>query len=327
MAVKWLTFINIITFINISSNMTKVSVITVNFNHSQITEELLNSITETNTYKNLEIIVVDNASTINPVPQWTTKYTDIKFIRSDINLGFAGGNNLGIENATGDYFFLVNNDTEFTPGLVEKLVKTLDTNPQIGIISPLIKYYNDKSLIQYAGFTLVNYYTGRNTAIGKGQKDSGQYENFIGQTGYCHGAAMMIKREATEKAGLMAENFFLYFEEVDWGERINRAGYQAWVCGSAVIFHKESISVGKNSPVKEYFMNRNRILFIRRNAPFFKALVFYIYFTLVVSPRNIINYLKGKRFNFIPLLLRAVWWNVIHSKTSSDLGYTLNKIS
>jgi GT2 family glycosyltransferase len=307
--------------------MTKVSVITVNFNHSQITEELLNSITETNTYKNIEIIVVDNASTINPVPQWTTKYTDIKFIRSDINLGFAGGNNLGIENATGDYFFLVNNDTEFTPGLVEKLVKTLDAHPQIGIISPLIKYYNDKSLIQYAGFTAVNYYTGRNTAIGKGQKDNGQYENFVGQTGYCHGAAMMVKREATAKAGLMAENFFLYFEEVDWGERINREGYHAWVCGSAVIFHKESISVGKNSPVKEYFMNRNRILFIRRNAPFFKALVFYIYFMLVVSPRNIINYIKGKKINFIPLLLRAIWWNVTHSKTSNDLGYTLNKTS
>ena len=307
--------------------MPKVSVITVNFNHSQITEELLTSITATNTYKNIEVIVVDNASTINPVPRWTNKYTDIKFIRSDINLGFAGGNNLGIANATGDYYFLVNNDTEFTAGLVEKLVNILDGNPQVGVISPLIKYYNNKSLIQYAGFTLVNYYTCRNTAIGKGQKDNGQYENFVGQTGYCHGAAMMVKRQAVEKAGLMAENFFLYFEEIDWGERINRAGYQAWVCGSAIIFHKESISVGKNSPVKEYFMNRNRILFIRRNAPFFKALIFYIYFLLVVVPRNIVSYIKTKRFNFIPLLLRAIGWNITHSKTSTDLGYTLNKTS
>ncbi|WP_374949288.1 glycosyltransferase family 2 protein [Mucilaginibacter sp.] len=307
--------------------MARVSVITVNFNHPQITEELLQSIAATNTYHDLEIIVVDNASRINPVPGWLTKYPDIKFIRSEVNLGFAGGNNLGINNATGDYFFLVNNDTEFTPGLVEKLAEVMESQPKVGAISPLIKYFTKPDLIQYAGFTLVNYYTGRNNAIGKGQMDNGQFNNLKGQTGYCHGAAMMVKREATKKAGLMAENFFLYFEEVDWGERFNRAGYQAWVRGDAVIYHKESVSVGKNSPVKEYFMNRNRILFIRKNAPALKALIFYIYFTLVVSPRNIINYIKGKRYNFISLLLRGIWWNVTHSKTSTDLGYNLNKTS
>lgn len=307
--------------------MNRVSVITVNFNHPQITEELLASITQTNTYSNIEIIVVDNASTVNPVPAWISKYPDVKFIRSEVNLGFAGGNNLGIANATGDYFFLVNNDTEFTPWLIEKLTEVLNDQPQVGVISPLIKYFNNKSLIQYAGFTLVNYYTGRNRAIGKGETDNGQFNNLKAQTGYCHGAAMMVKRVATQKAGLMAENFFLYFEEVDWGERINRAGYQAWVRGDAVIFHKESISVGKNSPVKEYFMNRNRILFIRKNAPFLKAIIFYIYFVLVVSPRNVINYIKDQRFNFINLLLRAIWWNVTHTKNSNDLGYTLNKTS
>ncbi|MBD1391959.1 glycosyltransferase family 2 protein [Mucilaginibacter glaciei] len=307
--------------------MARVSVITVNFNHPNVTEELLTSITDTNTYHNVEIIVVDNASAVNPVPHWKLKYPDVTFIRSKVNRGFAGGNNLGIENATGDYFFLVNNDTEFTPGLIQKLVDVLDSEPHVGIISPLIKYYSNKNTIQYAGFTLVDYYTGRNHAIGKGQTDNGQFDNLKGQTGYCHGAAMIIKRSATEKAGLMAENFFLYFEEVDWGERINRAGYQAWVRGDAVIFHKESISVGKNSPVKEYFMNRNRILFIRKNAPAFKAFVFYVYFLLVVSPRNIINYIKEKRFNFVGLLLRAIWWNITHRKNSNDLGYTLNKTS
>jgi len=120
--------------------MKKVSVVTINFNQPAVTEELLSSIEKTSTYSNLEIIVVDNASKINPVPEWQVKYPGVKSIRSDVNLGFAGGNNLGIKQATGDYIFLVNNDTEFTPGLVDSLVDTLETHDDVGIVSPMIKY-------------------------------------------------------------------------------------------------------------------------------------------------------------------------------------------
>lgn len=307
--------------------MKRVSVVTINFNQDKITEELLVSIAQTNTYENLEVIVVDNGSTVNPIPLWTNKYPDVKFIRSESNLGFSGGNNIGIAQATGDYYFLVNNDTEFSPGLVQKLVDILDTHPQVGIISPKLVYDFDRSIIQYVGFTQVDYYTCRNRAVGKNEKDTGQYDNLLGQTGYCHGGAMMVKKETCEKAGLMADNFFIYYEEVDWGERINKSGYQAWVRGDAVIYHKESMTVGKNSPFKEYFMNRNRILFIRHNAPAFKAFVFYIYFVLMVVPRNLVRYIKEKKYNFIGLLFRAVWWNITHSKSSTELGYTINKVS
>jgi GT2 family glycosyltransferase len=307
--------------------MKKISIVTVNFNQPTITEELLSSIEKTNTYTNIEIIIVDNASKINPVPDWVIKYPGIKFIRSDINLGFAGGNNLGIKQASGDYLFLVNNDTEFTAGLIEKLVDVLDTHDEVGIISPMIKYYNDKQLIQYAGYTPMNYYTCRNSCIGLRQKDEGQFNHIIGPTAYCHGAAMMIRNEAVNKAGLMAENFFLYYEEVDWCEKIQRAGYQAWVNTDALIYHKESVSVGKKSKLKEYFMNRNRILFTRRNAPLFKKLFFYAYFLLMVVPRNVITYTKHKNYNFIPMLLKAVWWNFTHSKNSNNLGYPINTIS
>ena len=120
---------------------------------------------------------------------------------------------------------------------------------------------------------------------------------------------------------MMNENFFLYYEELDWGEHIKRAGYQAWVCTEALIYHKESVSVGKNSRLKEYFMNRNRILFMRRNAPFFKKIIFYLYFILLVVPRNVISYIKAKNYNYIPTLIKAVWWNLTHNKNSKDLGY------
>ncbi len=305
--------------------MKKVSVITVNFNQALVTEALLTSITNTNTYPDIEIIVVDNGSNTNAVPQWQKTYPIITFIRSEVNLGFAGGNNLGIKKATGDYFFLVNNDTEFTAGLIQTLVSVMDSNPLVGVISPKIKYFQNPDTIQYIGFTPMNYFTARNKCLGQFEKDSGQYDHITAETGFCHGAAMMLRREAVEKAGLMTENFFLYYEEMDWIELIKRAGYQPWVCTDALIYHKESVSVGQGSPLKEYFMNRNRILFIRRNAPFFKALVFYIFFILVVTPRNILAYVKQKNYNFIPILFKAIWWNITQPKNSSKLGYPLNK--
>ncbi|HVW97008.1 MAG TPA: glycosyltransferase family 2 protein [Mucilaginibacter sp.] len=304
--------------------MKKVSVITVNFNQPQVTEELLKSIPDHGEW--LEIIVIDNGSTVVSINNWQDLYPHVKFIRSARNLGFAGGNNLGIDNATGDYLFFVNNDTEFTEGLVEKLASVLDDNPAVGMVSPMIKYFHHQNLIQYAGYTAMNYSTGRNACIGLREQDKGQYDHITGPTTYCHGAAMMIRREAIEKAGKMSEVFFLYYEEVDWCEHIKRAGYEAWVCTDALILHKESVSVGKTTGLKEYFMNRNRMLFIRRNAPLLKKLIFYPFFIFVVAPRNILTYIKNKNYNFIPLLFKAIWWNLTHGKNSNNLGYPVNTI-
>jgi GT2 family glycosyltransferase len=304
--------------------MNSVSIITVNFNQSFVTEELLSSITTNNTFPNPEIIVVDNGSKTNDVPGWQIKYPEIKFIRSEINLGFAGGNNLGIQQATGEYLFFVNNDTEITPGLIDTLFATLNEHPQIGMISPKLLYFDKPEMIQYAGYTPMNYYTCRNHCIGQFETDNGQYDNITAPTGYIHGAAMMVRREAIEKAGLMAENFFLYFEEYDWCDRIKKAGYEIWVDTCAMIYHKESISVGKASGLKEYFMNRNRILFIRRNAPLKARLFFYVYFVGIVTPRNILSYITKGYKGFTTLLLKAIWWNITQPTDSTKLGYPIN---
>lgn len=301
--------------------MKVVSIITVNFNYSYLTDDLLLSIQQKNSYSAIEIIVVDNASSENPVPSWEKKYPGVKFIRSEQNLGFAGGNNLGVEVATGDYLFFVNNDTIFTENLIQTLVQTLEQHPQVGMVSPKILYYDQPDMLQYAGYTDINYFTARNACIGQYETDNGQYDQLEGATGFAHGAAMMVKREAINKAGRMAENFFLYYEELDWCSRIKRAGYEIWVNMKACIYHRESISVGKQSALKEYFMNRNRILFIRRNAPWWKAIVFYVYFLLVVTPRNMAAYLKNGNKDFIRQLWRAIGWNLTNSVNSSELGF------
>ena len=303
--------------------MRKVSVITVNFNQPLVTEDLLQSLSLKNQYPLTEIIVVDNGSTINPVPGWRIKYPHVCFIRSDVNLGFAGGNNLGIERASGDYLFLINNDTEVTEDLIEKLTAVLETKPDVAMVSPKIRFFSETDILQYVGFTPMNYYTARNACVGYLEKDKGQYDDVSGPTGFIHGAAMMIRKDAIAKAGLMPETFFLYYEEMDWCERFRQAGYSIWVEPKALIYHKESISVGKNSPLKEFFMTRNRILFIRRNAKPLAKLVFYAHFGFLVTPRDVIKYTLQRRTDLVAQLFRAIWWNITHKKDSKDLGYPL----
>jgi GT2 family glycosyltransferase len=299
----------------------KVSIITVNFNQPAVTESLLHSIAQTNRYPNIEIIVVDNGSKEDHTVRWTIQYPTIQFIRSDRNLGFAGGNNLGIAAATGDYFFLVNNDTEFTEGLVSVLVDTLEQNPGIGMVSPKIRYFDAPQVLQYAGFTPLNYCTARNRCIGQFETDHGQYDAVTGPTAFAHGAAMMVRRAAIEKAGLMFDNYFLYYEELDWCERIRKAGFSIWIQMQALVYHKESVSVGQKSALKEYFMNRNRLLFIRRNANAWQRFVFYCYFLLVVSPRNCWQYLRMGKPSFILQLCKAIGWNITHPVNSDDTGW------
>ncbi len=305
--------------------MKLVSIITVNYDQPKVTEALLASILTVNTYPNIEVIVIDNGSNENYIAQWAAGYPGFTFIRSETNLGFAGGNNIGILAAKGDYLFLVNNDTEFTPKLVELLAETLDKHPGTAVVSPKIHYFDLPGIIQYAGFTPMNFYTCRNSCIGQFEKDSGQYDNASGITAFVHGAAMMIRNAAIAKAGLMAENFFLYYEEMDWCERFKKAGYVIEANMQALIYHKESISVGKNSLLKEYFMNRNRILFIRRNGSFMQNLVFRIYFLLVVTPRNILSYKKAKQKGFTNALFKAIWWNFSHSVNSGETGWPIKR--
>jgi GT2 family glycosyltransferase len=303
--------------------MKLVSLITLNLNQAKVTEGLLDSLFTKNDYPNVEIIVVDNHSKADPLPEWKVKYPTVKFIRAEENLGFTGGNNLGIEHAKGDYLFIINNDTEVTETLIGRLVDILENNPKIGVISPKINYYDQPDVLQYTGYTDMNYFTARNKCLGQFEKDHGQYDYLTGKTGYAHGAAMMVRREIVEKVGAFSNNFFIYYEELDWCERIKKAGYEIWVDMQALLYHKESMTVGKHSAFKEYYMNRNRILFARKHAPGFSYLVFVLYFTALVVPKTVLGYVKRKQYGFIPVFWRAIRWNLKNKTTSSEAALPL----
>src|SRR5690349_18087120 len=213
-----------------------VSIVTLNWNGHEVTAECLRSIQTQNTYANIEVIVVDNASTTDPTGFFKEVYPGVRVIRTSSNLGFSGGNNAGIREAKGEFLFIVNNDTEFTPGLLEGLLDIFRQHPDAGVASPKFHYYFHKGTIEYAGYRSVNIFTGRNSMIGCREKDEGQY-NEVKATHYAHGGAMMVSRRVIEEVGLLPEEFFLYYEEFDWCTRIKKKGFNIYYQPKSLIYH------------------------------------------------------------------------------------------
>lgn len=266
-----------------------VSIIAINFNQFKVTIEYLNSLKKIS-YPNYEVILVDNASIENPSDYIKNNFPEVIFLRSEENLGFAGGNNLGIRKAKGDYFMLLNNDTEVEPGFLEPLVEAMMNNPTIGMVGSKVRFYQSPDIIQFAGATPMTKFTATSHFIGNNQKDKGQFDT-PAVTPFASGAAMMVSRKICIKVGLMAEFFFLYYEELDWQERIRKAGYEIHYIPSSVVYHKESVSVGRNSPLQAYWKSRNRLLLIRRNYSQINIFISFIYLTFISYPYHLLKYI------------------------------------
>ncbi|GAB3992342.1 glycosyltransferase family 2 protein [Spirosoma daeguense] len=292
-----------------------VSIITINYNQAEITRQFLES-TKQLSYPSYEIIIVDNASTEALSTRIDlSQYEHVRLLRSETNLGFTGGNNLGMSEARGEYFFIVNNDTEVPPTLLDELLKPFADNEQIGVTCPKIKFFDSPEVLQFAGYNAMNMLTGTATAIGYNQHDEGQYDQ-PHQTYFAHGCAMMIRRSVVEKVGRFAERFFLYYEELDWSQRIRNAGYLIYYQPTASILHKESASVGQHSTLKTYYLTRNRILFMRRHCSRFQRLAFYSFFTLCVFPKHMISYLVKGKLKHANAFIQGTLWNLRSTSVS-----------
>ncbi|QJD79282.1 glycosyltransferase family 2 protein [Spirosoma rhododendri] len=301
----------------LTSPVPLVSIITINYNQAEVTRQFLDS-SRLLTHPNVEIIVVDNASqpSLNSCLD-AGQYPNVRVIRSDENLGFTGGNNLGIANANGEYLFIVNNDTELNADLLTELLKPFAADDRIGVTCPKIRFFSNPSLVQYAGYNPMNMLTGTAVPVGYKLPDDASYDQ-PGPTAFAHGCAMLVKRAVIDKVGRFAERFFLYYEELDWSQRIRDAGFVIYYQPSAHILHKESMSVGEFSPLKTYYLTRNRILFMRRHCTPVQKLVFYLFFAGCVVPKHLATYvLSGKR-QHAQAFVRGVWWN-LHSASTSPV--------
>ena len=280
----------------------ELSIITVNYNGLEDTCALIDTIPLD---KTIEVIVVDNGSYVDEASIIQQRYPHVFAIRSKQNLGFAGGNNIGIREATGKYLVLVNNDTVFEHFNVQALIQRLESNSNIAMVCPKIRFAWAPQPIQFAGYTPLSTMTLRNRAIGYGEDDHGQYDT-PHPTPYAHGAAMLVKREAVEHVGVMPECYFLYYEELDWSMMFTRAGYQIWYDPSCTIFHKESQSTGVDSPLKTYYIARNRLLFASRNCKGFERYATYCYLTGGVAVRDTLRHLCKRRIDLAKATLHGI---------------------
>jgi len=292
-----------------------ISVITLTWNQTEVTCQFLES-TRQLTYKNYEILVCDMGSEIDPTDRIdAAQYPNTRVLRSEKNLGFTGGNNWGIRQAKGDYVFIVNNDTEVTPELLDVLVEPFFQDSTIGVTCPKIKFFQQPDMIQYAGFNPINVLTGRTGAVGSKEIDNGQCD-VSGYTHGAHGCAMLVSREIIDKVGIFPENFFIYYEEWDWSARIIKAGYHIFYQAKGVIYHKESITMGKQSAIKVYYHTRNRILYMRRNTSAAQFTVFISFFILFSAPKAIGTYIIKRQFKHLKSFVRGAVWNLSAPKYS-----------
>ena len=283
----------------------ELSIITINYNGLQDTCALIETIPFND---KMEVIVVDNASLKDEATEIENKYPHIKVIRSDKNLGFAGGNNLGIRAAHGKYIFFLNNDTILKPQTSDfrHLIDRLESSQKIGVVCPKIRFAWGDHPIQFTGYTPLSKITVRNKAIGFGEKDQGQYDS-PHPTPYAHGAAMLIKREVIDKVGFMPECYFLYYEELDWSMMMTRAGYEIWYEPACTIYHKESQATGPNSPLRTYYITRNRLLLVKRNWNGLTKYFSYCYLIGIVAVRDILKYTLKGRIDLTKAVCRGIF--------------------
>jgi hypothetical protein len=257
--------------------MPKVLVSIVNFNGDKDTLSCLDSLDKINV-QNLKlcVVVVDNASKENFVVEKEYQNFELKIIRSDINLGFAGGQNLGIkwglENGI-DYFTILNNDVILEENFLSELLKTFAEKKDCGIVSPKIYFakghefhkdrYEDKDLgkvIWYAGGRVdwknVIAFHRRVDEVDKGHFDT------LEKTDFASGCCEMIKKEVFEKVGLFDEKYFLYYEDNDLSQRAKKAGFAIYYQPKAYLWHLNAGSTGgSGSALHDYYITRNRLLF------------------------------------------------------------------
>ncbi len=244
--------------------MKKVSVVILNF---KVKDELLKCLdsVKRSDYDSLEIIVVDNSSGDGLEEELKTSL-NIEFIQTGKNLGYSGGNNVGIKAAIknhADYILVLNPDTLVKKDTISKMVKGLEKY-DAGVVCPKI-YFEDGKTIWYAGkdFDKLNV-LGKHRGLD--QQDKGQFDQEVETE--ANGAAMLVKQEVFEKVGLFDERFFLYLEDSDFSLRVKESGFKIMYIPSAVVIHKNAKSTGLGSSLQDYFITRNRMLFASKYLPF-----------------------------------------------------------
>lgn len=254
--------------------MKKVAIVIINYNGLENTMECLGSVVK-DSYKDKIIVVVDNGSKDGSVKDIKNNFSKVIILENKENLGFSGGNNIGIKYSLEQgckYIVLLNNDTVIDKNLVTELVKSFEKDDNMGIVSPKIyfekgfEFYKDRyrkedmgKVLWYAG-GVMDWKNLIASHRGVDEVDIGQYDKEE-ETDFATGCCMMIKREVFEKIGFFDEKYFLYFEDGDFIERAKKAKFKIVYSPKGVLWHKNAGSSGSGSFLHDYYLTRNRLIF------------------------------------------------------------------
>ncbi|MFC1700533.1 glycosyltransferase family 2 protein [Patescibacteria group bacterium] len=257
----------------------KVFVIILNWNGWRDTLECLKSLKQNN-YWNYKIVVVDNGSTDNSLDRLQDIDSDkrISLLPIGTNLGFSGGNNIGIKYALkngADYILLLNNDTKVDKYFLSELIKQAEGDRNGGLFGPKIYYHDNPEVIWFAGGKInINPFEVNGTHIGLNKPDSEKY-NQIKKVDYITGCCFLIKKEVIDKIGFLDEDYFLYYEDADYCLRARKAGYKCTFVPSAKIWHKCSVGTHEGSSSYVYYHTRNALIMARKNGSFFEKIFIF----------------------------------------------------
>jgi GT2 family glycosyltransferase len=288
-----------------------VSVVLVHWERASVedTIECLKSLTQT-TYPRLSTILVNNGARSLPDEPFLAVMPTLEIIRTAENLGFTGGNNVGMRHALGagaEYVLLLNNDTVVSPNLIERLLAAFD-RPEVGIVGPIVTYFSHPNRAWFAGGTY-NRYLGYTFHTLMGDDLTGPLPDQ--PIDFVTACALRIRRDVLERVGLLWEALFIYFEDAELCLRAARRGYRSILVGEPLVRHKVSASMGAVgehpfSPLKGYYFGRNPLLMARRRLAGPWTVVGLLGLLGVVYPYNIVQCVKARNWRALRGYLEGI---------------------
>lgn len=241
----------------------KVSVIIPNWNGKKFLKDCLDSLAA-QSFRDLEVVLVDNGSRDGSADYVRDQYPWVKLVALPENLGFAAGNNRGLEECRGEYIVALNNDTKVEPGFLAAMVEAADSAPEVGMVAAKMLNFFETNRIDSVGMQVARNGLGYN--IGFGEQDEGQYDKPAEVFGPCGGAAL-YRREMISQVGFFDPDFFAYYEDFDLAWRGRLAGWRCVTAPKAIVYHVHSATSGEWSPFKVYYTHRNKWFSLLKNWP------------------------------------------------------------
>jgi GT2 family glycosyltransferase len=242
----------------------RASVVVLNLNGCRYLDVCLGAVLAQELEGGFEVLLVDNGSVDSSVEHVRAHWPAVRVVEAGVNLGFAGGNNLGVAEARGRHVVLLNNDTRVRPGWLTALVEAAEADPKVGAVTSKLVFMDRPGVIQNAGSLVLT--DGSGGDRGSGEEDRGQYDGREEVFAAC-GCAVLLSRAMLDDVGLLDPTFFVYYEDTDLSWRMRLRGWRIVYEPAAVVEHVHSGTSVEWSPLFTFHVDRNRLFMILKNAP------------------------------------------------------------